>query len=203
MRRAPGNIVATLALVGAISGGAFAAGGLPGKNSVRSNDIANGEVKAKDLGRNAIAARAFRADSVPDGDVRVLDSATAALDDEVPDDFFSTDGAPILGRPGLEIFPRCTREGANVTASLSASTDPGVSYRYGSLQANGAGAGSGSGGGSFGLSAFSSDVKASDSFEFALVTDQPLAPSNRVAGQAMLTVHGDEAECEVVVNIYG
>ncbi|HEY8467147.1 MAG TPA: hypothetical protein VIL04_10125 [Solirubrobacterales bacterium] len=53
-RPSPGTVIATIALVFAVSG---AAGALPGKNSVASNDIRKGAVKAKHLAKKAVKAK--------------------------------------------------------------------------------------------------------------------------------------------------
>jgi hypothetical protein len=50
------NVLATLALFVALSGGAYAAISLP-KNSVRSEQIAKGQVKRADLANNAVTSR--------------------------------------------------------------------------------------------------------------------------------------------------
>jgi hypothetical protein len=67
------NVTSTLALVVALgAGGAYAA------NTVRSKDIVDGEVKAADLGRGAVTARALKNGTV--GSKQVTDGAIATVD---------------------------------------------------------------------------------------------------------------------------
>jgi hypothetical protein len=200
MRRAPGKVAATLALVVALCASAFAAGGLPGKNSVRSGDIANGEVKSPDLGAQAVSRKAFRNGSVSDGDVRALDSVSATL--SAPDGS-SVDGDPIIGRPGLRLFPRCTRFGAEVTAGLSLATDPDVPYQYSTFHTNGGSSGSGSGGGISGIVGVHGETRIIAAFSSVIVTRKIGGGINRLSLDGIVTVHGDQAECEFVVNVKG
>ena len=202
MRKHPGNIIATLALVVAMAGSAFAAG-LPGKNSVRSDDIANGEVKNADLGANSVTRRAFRPESVGDGDVRAIDTVRGSLDDAVADDGNFTEGDPVIGREGIRFYPTCSREGTNVSASLRFALDPGFFYRYASLHGDGGSSGSGSGPGGSGVAAFGETSRASQTFEFMIMVDELAGSAQRLGGQVMLTVNGVEADCEVVVNVQG
>ena len=202
MSRRPGNLIATVALVVATAGTAFAAG-LPGKNSVRSDDIRNGEVKSSDLGANSVTRRAFRPGSVGDGAVAAIDTARGALDDAVADDATFTEGEPVIGREGIRFYPACSQEGADISASLQFELDPGFFYRYASLHGDGGSSGSGSGPGGGGVAAFGETSRASRTFEFLIMIDELAGSSQRIAGQAMITVHGVEADCEIVVNVQG
>jgi hypothetical protein len=202
MSKRPGNLIATVALVVATAGTAFAAG-LPGKNSVRSQDIANGEVKSSDLGARSVTRRAFRPGSVGDGAVAALDTVRGALDDAVPDDAAFTDGEPMIGREGIRFYPACSQVGADITASLQFELDPGFFYRYASVHGEGGGSGSGSGPGGAGVGAFGETSRASQAFEFLIMIDELAGSAQRIAGQAMITVHGAEADCEIVVNVQG
>jgi hypothetical protein len=202
MSRRPGNLIATVALVVATAGTAFAAG-LPGKNSVRSEDIANGEVKRSDLGARSITRQAFRPGSVRDGAVAAIDTTRGALDDAVPDDLTFTDGEPMIGREGIRFYPACSQQGADITGSLQFEVDPGFFYRYASVHGEGGSSGSGSGGGGGGVGAFGETSRASQTFEFLIMIDELAGSAQRIAGQAMITVHGAEADCEIVVNVQG
>ena len=53
-RPSPAMAVAFVALLAALSGTAVA---LPGKNTVNSGDIKNGQVKGKDIGKNTVTAK--------------------------------------------------------------------------------------------------------------------------------------------------
>jgi hypothetical protein len=108
IRRSPGVAVGVVALVIAMAGGAVA---LPGKNSVKSNDIAKNAVKSKhiksvksaDLGANSVAAAAIANGAV--GATELADGAVstaklgngsvteAKLSDDVAGEVVSTDGA--------------------------------------------------------------------------------------------------------------
>jgi len=71
------NVTATLALVLAMSAGAWAAFSLP-RNSVRSLNIKNGQVKARDIGNNQVRSSDIKngqvkSDDIRDGDVTSAD----------------------------------------------------------------------------------------------------------------------------------
>ena len=63
VRVSPATVIAFVALVIALGGAAYAALKLP-KNSVKSKNIVNGQVKAADLAKNAITAKNLKAGSV-------------------------------------------------------------------------------------------------------------------------------------------
>jgi hypothetical protein len=71
------NVIATLALVLALGGGAYAAFQLP-RNSVRSMNIKNGQVKARDIGNNQVRSSDIKngqvkSEDIKDGDVTSAD----------------------------------------------------------------------------------------------------------------------------------
>ena len=66
-RPAPALIVAIIALVAALTGSAIA---LPGRNSVDSNDIQKGAVKAKQIAKNAIKSKHVKNDSLKGADIK-------------------------------------------------------------------------------------------------------------------------------------
>lgn len=72
------NVSATLALVVALSGTAYAA------NTVRSKDIVNGQVKTADLGRNAVATNKIKKNAVTTSRIK---SGAVAPDDLNPATF--------------------------------------------------------------------------------------------------------------------
>ena len=80
------NIVATLALFVALGGSSYAAISLS-KNSVRSKHIAKGQVKASDIGRNAVSSA-----TVKDLSLLVSDFAPGQIPRA-----FSTHGSTAVG----------------------------------------------------------------------------------------------------------
>ncbi len=110
------NVAATLALVVAMSGTAYAAG------TVRSSDIVNGQVKTADLGKNAVTTKKIKKNAVnrsriknnsitgakiKDGTVGAGDLSAAAFSHFLVSDYDSTDTNVALN------------SGAAVTAVLS------------------------------------------------------------------------------------
>ena len=65
-RPSPAMAVAFVALLAALSGTAIA---LPGKNTVDSGDIKNGQVKGKDIRGNAVTGAKVKADSLTGSDI--------------------------------------------------------------------------------------------------------------------------------------
>lgn len=70
------NVVATLALVFAMTGGAYAAGLVP-KNSVNSGSIRNGSITTKDVKDRSLRARDFAQNQLPAGPTGAAGSAKA------------------------------------------------------------------------------------------------------------------------------
>ena len=66
-RPSPAMAVAFVALLAALSGTAVA---LPGVNTVDSGDIRNGQVKGKDIGKNAVTGRKIKNGAVGTADVK-------------------------------------------------------------------------------------------------------------------------------------
>lgn len=66
----PALVVATIALIAAMSGAAIA---LPGKNSVKSNDIAKNSVKSKQIKKNAIKSKHVKDGAI--GGAEIADGA--------------------------------------------------------------------------------------------------------------------------------
>ena len=66
-RPSPAMAVAFVALLAALSGTAVA---LPGKNTVNSGDIKNGQVKGKDIGKNTVTGKKVKNSSLTGGDVK-------------------------------------------------------------------------------------------------------------------------------------
>ena len=66
-RPSPALVVAFLALLAALSGTSIA---LPGKNTVDSGDIKNGQVKGKDIGGNAVTGAKVKTGSLTGADVK-------------------------------------------------------------------------------------------------------------------------------------
>jgi hypothetical protein len=101
------NVTATLALVVALGGGAYAAS-LP-KDSVTSATIKNGQVKAKDLARTAVTGAA-----VKDGSLGAADLAPGTIPVLPP----ATDTSHLV----KDTDPRLTDQRTPKTGSVSAAT---------------------------------------------------------------------------------
>jgi hypothetical protein len=72
------NVIATLALFLALGGGAYAAFRLP-KNSVKSTNIVNGQVKTQDLAQHSVTARKLAANAVTSSSPLRCQAGDAAL----------------------------------------------------------------------------------------------------------------------------
>ncbi len=79
-RHLASNVVAYLALVVALSGTTYAVNGsLPGKNTVGTSDIIDGEVRSPDVRLNHIRTRHVRNDDLPNGGLLSEDIAPETL----------------------------------------------------------------------------------------------------------------------------
>lgn len=140
MRRplpSPASALALVALFAALAGTSLA---LPGRNTVDSGDIANGEVGAKDIAKNAVKGKHVKESSlapVPDADA-VGGQRVRAFQIEMPDDAptesFSQGGVRLDadcdgGAPTL--FAAKVRDLPAVYHSFGMEQDPGPLEVYG------------------------------------------------------------------------
>lgn len=84
------SVAATLALVVAIGGSAYAA------NTVRSKDIVNGQVKSQDLGKNAVTTK-----KIKNGSVKAEDLHAKAIPLRVVSDYDTSDDNSSLTGAGI------------------------------------------------------------------------------------------------------
>jgi hypothetical protein len=124
------NTAATLALIVALGGTAVAAGGLPGKNSVRSSDIANGQVKRVDIGRGAVGATAIASGAVTESDLAILRTDRLAMNDSTPDDGEFSLGPEVFAKGGITLRMDCQVEGLGASTRLTLVADPGVEATF-------------------------------------------------------------------------
>ena len=124
------NVAATLALVVALGGTAIAAGGLPGNNSVRSSDIANGQVKRPDVGRKAVGGSAIASNAVVESDLAILRTARLGMNDSTADDGEFSIGPEVFSKGGITLRMDCQVEGLSGFTRLMLVADPGVEATF-------------------------------------------------------------------------
>ena len=114
-------IVAIVALVAAMSGAAVA---LPGKNTVKSNDIAKDAVKSSDIAKEAVSSAEITDDKVKSKDlqddgIKGKDVGEAALDSSHVSDYSLLGESPVKVTATVGANPTAARLAAPETSLYS------------------------------------------------------------------------------------
>lgn len=188
------NAAATAALIVALAGTAVAAGGLPGKNSVFSPDIKNGQVKAPDVGRGAVTGKAVAANSIVEADLAFLKTDRVAMNDSTPDDGEYTIGSAVYSKGGVRLRMDCREEGTDRTTRITLIANQGVTASYNALEFSGSTAGQVSGSQATLLEETSSAV-----YPFAI----KVAQGPFLTGSLLPTSSGGAGDCETTIAVAG